>query len=226
MKKLRFRFSIKGPLKKGMLTQEQLAHGAQTFQKSYLMADDQDESRIGEKGLGDVKSFKVLLHFARPYNWTIGFALLLIFISSFLAICSSKFMGDLLEKGLMARDNQKSLLYSGGILAFEIGSIFFIWSGRKILADAASKVIYNIRQNLFTKLQALPLEYYDRQPQGRIVTRITHDVEGIEEFFTSGLGNLLSAMMMTILAIVAMIVSNQKLGLVMCLSIIPSLILM
>jgi ATP-binding cassette subfamily B multidrug efflux pump len=226
MKKLRFRFLNNGPLKKGMLSEEQIAQGAKTFQKSYLMADDQDETRIGEKGLGDVKSFKVLLHYAKPYKWTIGFALLLIFTSSFLAIASSKFMGDLLEKGLMARDHQKSLLYSGAILALEIGSIFFIWCGRKILAEAASKVIYNIRKNLFAKLQELPLQYYDRQPQGRIVTRITHDVEGIEEFFTSGLGNLISALMMTILAITAMIFSNQKLGTVMFLSIVPSLILM
>jgi ABC-type multidrug transport system fused ATPase/permease subunit len=69
------------------------------------------------------------------------------------------------------------------------------------------------------------MQYYDRQPQGRIVTRVTHDVEGIEEFFTSSLGNLISASMMTMLAVAAMIISNFKLGTVMTLSIIPSLIL-
>ncbi len=194
-------------------------------QTAYLMADDQDESRVGEKGMGDRKSLMVLLRYAKPLRWQIIFALSLIFISSIFAIYSSKLMGDLLEKGLMVRDLNKSILYAVGILVLEIGSIFFIWTGRKRLADAASKVIFNVRQNLFSKLQELPLQYYDRQPQGRIVTRITHDVEGIEEFFTSGLGNLISATMMTVLAVGAMIVSNQKLGLVMTLSIIPSVIL-
>ncbi|NOT80671.1 MAG: ABC transporter ATP-binding protein [Bacteriovoracaceae bacterium] len=194
-------------------------------QTAYLMADDQDDSLLHEKAMGDGKSLKVLFHYAKPHKWQISFALSLIFASSLLAIFSSKLMGDLLEKGLMARDLDRSILYAAGILLLEIGSIFFIWTGRKKLAISASKVIFTVRQNLFSKLQDLPLQYYDRQPQGRIVTRITHDVEGIEEFFTSGLGNLISASMMTILAVGAMIISNQKLGFIMTLSIIPSVIL-
>ncbi len=194
-------------------------------QTAYLMADDQDESQVGEKGMADSRSIRILLHYARPFRLQIGFALFLIFTSSILAIYSSKLMGDLLEKGLMVRDLHMSIVYAVSILLLEIGSIYFIWTGRKKLAVAASKVIFNVRKNLFSKLQDLPLQYYDRQPQGRIVTRITHDVEGIEEFFTSSLGNLISATMMTILAVGAMIVSNTKLGLVMTLSIIPSVIL-
>ena len=194
-------------------------------QTAYLMADDQDESQVGEKGMADSRSIRILLHYARPFRLQIGFALFLIFTSSILAIYSSKLMGDLLEKGLMVRDLHMSIVYAVSILLLEIGSIYFIWTGRKKLAVAASKVIFNVRKNLFSKLQDLPLQYYDRQPQGRIVTRITHDVEGIEEFFTSSLGNLISATMMTILAVGAMIVSNTKLGLVMTLSILPSVIL-
>lgn len=194
-------------------------------QTAYLMADDQDEAMVGDKGMADSKSLRILYSYARPFRMQILFALSLIFTSSILAIYSSKLMGDLLEKGLIARDLHKSILYSVGIVLLEIGSIYFIWTGRKRLADSASQVIFNVRKNLFSKLQDLPMHYYDRQPQGRIVTRVTHDVEGIEEFFTSSLGNLISASMMTILAVGAMIVSNAKLGTVMTLSIIPSIIL-
>jgi ATP-binding cassette subfamily B multidrug efflux pump len=194
-------------------------------QTAYLMADDQDESQVSGKGMADSKSLKVLLHYARPFRLKISLALLLIFLSSIFAIVSSKLMGDLLEKGLMAHDLHMSIVYSIAIVVLEIGSIFFIWTGRKQLATAASEVIFDVRKNLFSKLQDLPLQYYDRQPQGRIVTRVTHDVEGIEEFFTSSLGNLISATMMTVLAVSAMIISNFKLGIVMTLSITPSLYL-
>jgi ABC-type multidrug transport system fused ATPase/permease subunit len=194
-------------------------------QTAYLMADDQDESMTGEKGMADTRSLKILYSYARPFRLQILFALSLIFISSILAIYSSKLMGDLLEKGLMIRDMRMSIIYSVAIVLLEIGSIFFIWTGRKRLAVSASQVIFNVRKSLFSKLQDLPMQYYDRQPQGRIVTRVTHDVEGIEEFFTSSLGNLISASMMTMLAVAAMIISNFKLGTVMTLSIIPSLIL-
>lgn len=194
-------------------------------QTAYLMADDQDESMQGEKGLKDSKSLSILYSYAKPFRMQILFALSLIFVSSIFAIYSSKLMGDLLEKGLMVRDLKMSIIYSVGIVLLEIGSIFFIWTGRKRLAVSASQVIFNVRKNLFSKLQDLPLQYYDRQPQGRIVTRVTHDVEGIEEFFTSSLGNLISASMMTILAVSAMILSNFKLGIVMTMSIIPSILL-
>jgi ATP-binding cassette subfamily B multidrug efflux pump len=194
-------------------------------QTAYLMADDQDESQVGGKGMADSKSLSVLLNYARPVRGQIIFALFLMFMSSVFAIYSSKLMGDLLEKGLIARDLKLSIIFSVGIVLLEIGSIYLIWSGRKRLSVSASQVIFDVRKNLFSKLQDLPLQYYDRQPQGRIVTRVTHDVEGIEDFFTSSLGNLISASMMTILAVSAMIMSNFKLGMVMTLSIIPSLIL-
>lgn len=193
---------------------------------TFLTEDDQDESRISEKSLGDKKSFETLVRFARPYRLQIGFALSLMFMSSLTAILSSKLMGDLIEKGLMEKNLKNSILYSVLILLFEMASIYFVWVGRKKLAVAASAVIFTMRKELFAKLQMLPLKYYDRQPQGRIVTRITHDVEGIEDFFTSSLGNLISASMMTVFAMVAMIFSDFKLGLVMVISIIPSLILM
>lgn len=192
---------------------------------SYLLADDQDEDQIEFIGLKDSKSVKILLRFAKPMKWEILLALSLIFSSSLLAIFSSKIMGDLIELGLMNRNMNLSIRYSVEIVLLELGSILFIWFGRKQLAVAASKVIFNVRKSLFSKLQELPVQYFDRQPQGRIVTRITHDVEGIEDFFTSGLGNLLSALMMTFLAVMAMIMTNFKLGLVMTLSIAPSLFL-
>lgn len=220
VKKIKALFSNKHRLREKISPDQMALH-----QNAYLLADDQDESMIDEKGINDKKSFKVLLQYAKPFKTKIITALLLIFSSSFVAIYSAKLMGDLIEKGLIVKNIDNSILYAVEILLMEIASIAFIWAGRKQLADAASQVIFNIRKILFKKLQDLPLQYYDRQPQGRIVTRITHDVEGIEEFFTSSLGNLISASMMTMLAVGAMILSNVKLGTVMTLSILPSIYL-
>lgn len=193
---------------------------------SFLMIDDQDESIINEKGIGDKKSLMILLNFAKPFAKEIIIALVVMLSSSFFAIASSKYMGDFIEKGLMKKNLDQSIFFATLIVLLEILSIVSIWYARKSLGNSASKVIFSIRKNLFSKLQSLPLQYYDRQPQGRIITRITSDVEGIEDFFTSSLSNLLSALMTTVLAIVAMIVSDFKLGITMTLSIIPSLIIM
>lgn len=206
--------------KSGLKTDELL------LKKQYLMADEQDESRLNDKGIGDKESFKILFSFAQPFKLQIIFALFIIFLSSGFAIFSAKLMGDLVEFGLLKKSLADSIFYAISIVLLEILSIICIWRGRLLLSRAASNVVLGIREKLFQKLQTLPLKYYDRQPQGRIVTRISHDVEGIEEFFTSSLGNLLSASIMTILALAAMILSDLRLGTIMFLTTLPSLILM
>ncbi len=223
MPKFKFKFT-----KQNNSIDSKLANTLVSFDKSqdYLMIDDQDDSKFSKSEFGDFGFIKILFKYAKPFHFQICFALGFIFISSLSAILSSKLLGDLLEKGLMAKNLRISLFYSVIIISLEIGSIFFIWRGRNLLAISSSKVIFSVRKRLFAKLQELPLIYFDRQPQGRIVTRITHDVEGIEEFFTSSLGNLISASMMTFLAVLAMILTNFKLGFFMVLSIVPSILLM
>jgi ATP-binding cassette subfamily B multidrug efflux pump len=70
----------------------------------------------------------------------------------------------------------------------------------------------------------LPMSFYDRQPQGRIVTRVTHDVEGMEDFFVSSLGRLSSAIFFATTSIIAMCVTDLKLGLILISSVIPAII--
>ncbi len=197
-----------------------------THKKNYMLADEQDETRIGAKAIGDKESLYILYSFAKPYKFQIIFALSIIFFSSGFAIFSAKLMGDFIEKGLLKKSVSHSVIYAVSIITLEVFSILCIWRGRLLLGRAASNVVLSIRERLFQKLQLLPLKYYDHQPQGRVVTRISHDIEGIEEFFTSSLGNLLSATIMTALALFAMIFSDLRLGLIMFLATLPSLILM
>jgi ATP-binding cassette subfamily B multidrug efflux pump len=194
--------------------------------RHFLFLDEQDESRVEETSLGDFKSIKVLYEYAKSFRLEIAISLSLIFSSSLTAILSAKFMGQFIEDGLMKKNFQLSIAFAFLIIILEALSIFFVWAGRMKLSSSASKLIYIVRGNLFKKLQKIPLEYFDRIPQGRIVTRLTSDVEGIEEFFTSSLGNFISAVMTTIIAVLAMLVTNFKIGSIMALSMIPSLIVM
>jgi len=196
-----------------------------TKTETYLSLDEQDESMLDHFALGDKMSLKILLNFSYPYRWKFLLSLTLLISSSLFALLSSKYMGNLIEEGLIQENQTKAFQFSALIIFFELFSMLFIWLGRKTLSFEASRVIYDIRKKLFNKLQNLPMSFYDRQPQGRIVTRVTHDVEGIEDFFTSGLGNMLSAFITTVLSVVAMLATDLKLGLIMAISIIPSIIL-
>jgi ATP-binding cassette subfamily B protein/ATP-binding cassette subfamily C protein len=60
------------------------------------------------------------------------------------------------------------------------------------------KVIYDIRTGLFRKVLTLPLKFYDHNPTGRIVTRITNDTENLNEFFTSAVTSIVKDILLLI----------------------------
>jgi len=192
--------------------------------KSFLAADEQDESSVKDFSLGDISSFKKILSYAASYKVGLFAGLLLMLFSSLMALGSARLMGNLVEFGLVAKNKSAAFTYSAYVIGLEVGALLAMWQGRRLLSLYSSKTVLGIRENLFYHLQQLPVSFYDRQPQGRVVTRVTHDVEGIESFFTSSMGRLLNAGFMAIFAITAMLVTDFRLGIILVSSIIPAVI--
>jgi ATP-binding cassette, subfamily B, multidrug efflux pump len=192
--------------------------------KSYMMVDEQDESVIEQNKIGDYRSFLNLVNYSKAKKGQFFLAFALLLATSILTIISARMMGAMVEQGLAVGVLEASLKFAIFIVVLELSALLVQWTGQRILSRCSSETIYLIRQKLFTHLQLLPLKYYDRQPQGRIVTRITHDVEGIEEFFTSSLGRLVQAMFSASIALVAMLVTDFKLGAILVLVTFPSII--
>jgi ATP-binding cassette, subfamily B, multidrug efflux pump len=191
--------------------------------KKYLNADEQDENVAKINRLSDWKAFVILLRYVEPYKYPIGFGIILILGSTFLSIGSARFMGSLVEEGLLLKDSSKSFFFAFLIILLEVFSLFFVWGGRRMITKESSLTLYDVRRALFTHLQKLPLSFYDRQPQGRIVTRITHDVEGMEEFFTNSMGRLFGAGFMAVSAMTAMLLTHFKIGSLLILTIFPAI---
>jgi ATP-binding cassette, subfamily B, multidrug efflux pump len=192
--------------------------------KTYMMADDQDESVLHRNRIGDYRSFVTLVNYAqaRKSTFLIGFGLLL--LTSIVSILSARMMGEMVEHGLSPENRSRAFTFAYWVVGLELLVLGVQYFGSRILSQSSSETIYLIRKKLFRHLQNLPLNYYDRQPQGRIVTRITHDVEGIEEFFTASLGRLVLAIFMAIIALAAMLMTDFFLGSILVLTTIPSFI--
>ena len=145
-------------------------------------------------------------------------------LSSAFAIFSSRSMGYLVEEGLLKKETSSSMMWAFAIIIFEVSALLLQWFGRRILVTNASSTILDIRKSLFHFIHKLPLGFYDRQPQGRVITRLTHDVEGIEEFFTSTIGRFVNAIFMATLSAIAMCVTDLRLGLILVFSMIPAVV--
>jgi ATP-binding cassette, subfamily B, multidrug efflux pump len=93
------------------------------------------------------------------------------------------------------------------------------------LSFAGQKIIFKLRQQIFSHIQKLPIGYFDKNPLGRLVTRVTNDVEALNEMYTNVLVNFLKDALILIGTIVIMLKMNIKLSLIV-LTVIPVILVL
>ena len=90
-------------------------------------------------------------------------------------------------------------------LASQLLRLIFSYFQTIYLESAGQYVMFDLRKELYSKLQRQEVAYYDRNPVGRIMTRLTSDVDALNELFTAGVTDLLGDLV-KIVAIVSMMV--------------------
>lgn len=94
------------------------------------------------------------------------------------------------------------------------------YSQVQLLQYTGQRIIYSIRRQLFAHLQRLHLKFFDSNPAGRLVTRVTNDTETLNEMYTSVLVNLFNDLFLLIGIAIVMFSTDVKLALV-SLSLLP-----
>ena len=79
---------------------------------------------------------------------------------------------------------------------------------------AGQKIMHDLRMRVFSHLQNLPISFFDRNPVGRLVTRLTNDIQNVHEMFTSVLINLLKDVLLVVGIIFLLLYLNRQLALV------------
>lgn len=65
----------------------------------------------------------------------------------------------------------------------------FTYGQRYLLQSAANRIIQRMRSDVFAQIQRLPINYFDNQPAGKIVSRITNDTESVKDLYVQVLAN-------------------------------------
>jgi len=79
---------------------------------------------------------------------------------------------------------------------------------------AGQRMMHGLRMKVFSHLQELPVSFFDKNPVGRLVTRLTNDIQNVHEMFTSVLVNLLKDILLVIGIIILLLELNRPLALV------------
>ncbi|WP_285768716.1 ABC transporter ATP-binding protein [Peribacillus sp. SI8-4] len=168
-----------------------------------------------------MESIKRYLHFVKPYKWqiigTVLIGLLKFGIPLLLPLLSKYIVDDIIGNGDLSKAvKSERLLYAMGIMLFIFVAIrppieyyrqyFAQWTGTKIL--------YDIRNDLFTHIQKLSFKYYSNTRVGEVISRMITDVEQTKNFVITGLMNLWLDIATIIIVIAIMFKMDVKLTIV------------
>ncbi|OUS74839.1 lipid A ABC transporter permease/ATP-binding protein [Paenibacillus sp. MY03] len=109
------------------------------------------------------------------------------------------------------------------VLNVAVTGIFTYWQS-VILSNTGQKIIFDMRNVMFSHLSKLQTSYFDRNPVGRLVTRVAHDVEAVNQLYSQVIVNLAKEVLMLVGIASIMLVLNVKLALV-SFAVIPLLVL-
>lgn len=168
--------------------------------------------------------FKRLLPFAKPYWKSFALAVLFMLTGAFLELLGPIFTKKAIDIGLIKKQYSLLPMY---VLAF-LGTSFFGYSFRyietQISGVAGQKIIWDIRRKVFNHLQSQSLSYYDRNPVGKLMTRVTSDVSALSELFGTGLVGLIGDILSLIGVLIILFIIDWKLALI-TLIIVPMLVI-
>jgi ATP-binding cassette subfamily B multidrug efflux pump len=162
----------------------------------------------------DPRMLRRLVSYLGPYRLQVAVSLVLLFTGAALELAGPYLTKVALDKALPARDagllGRLVLLYVGSLvlafLAEYAHTLLTAWLGQRVMFD--------LRVQVFEHLQRLSLRFFDRNPVGRLMTRVTNDVEQLNEAFSSGLVTIFGDVF-TLLFIVGMMLQlNWRLALV------------
>jgi ATP-binding cassette subfamily B protein len=164
----------------------------------------QEEEVIGKAY--DSRLMRRLSVYARPYGWLIASALACLMVDGLMQIVGPLMTQRVIDVALPNHD--VSLVWTCAMLfAGSLVVAFACQYGETMLTGLlGQRVMRDLRRDIFGHVQRLPVAFFDRNPVGRLVTRVTSDVESLNELFTSGvvagLGDVFTLLAISIMMLV------------------------
>ncbi len=160
-----------------------------------------EEEKIGKTY--DLRVVKRLLRYLKPYWHLVAMALTLTLVTNVLVSLQPLFTKIAVDDFITPKKTDGVWLFALAFFGVFLFRFLFSYTQEILLNKVGQMVMFDLRTEIFTKLQHQEVAYYDKYPVGRIVTRLTSDVDALNELFTSGVIDVLGDLVV-IFAIIGM----------------------
>src|SRR5215813_9391788 len=157
-----------------------------------------------EEALGkayDSRLMRRLLQYMTPYKWWVVLALGLVAVVTPLELAPPILFRNAIDRYFVPAMNRlivENAAWNGILI---ISAIYFFvlvfdflaqYAQIRIMQRVGQQTMYDMRRGIFAHLQRLPMSYFDRNPVGRLVTRVTTDVDALNDLFAAGVVTMIN----------------------------------
>jgi ATP-binding cassette subfamily B protein len=190
------------------------------------MASGHEEEVLGKAY--DSRLMKRLLRYLRPYRWQVTVALVSIVLKACADVLGPFLTMVAIDRYLAPTHNKPAWLtnwlsprpmtgiaeIAGIYVGLTIFSFLLEYLQTYFMQWAGQMVMYDLRSEIFRHLQRMHIGFYDKNPVGRLVTRVTTDVDALNEMFTSGVVSIFEDIFVLAGILAIMLSVNWKLALI------------
>jgi len=178
-----------------------------------------------EEALGkayDSRLMRRLLQYMKPYKWRVALALVMVAIVTPLELApplvfqkgiDKYFVPEL--KGLITEASAWSGIGWLSLLLLAVLTFDFLaqYIQIRIMQRVGQQTMYDMRREIFGHMQRLPMSYFDRNPVGRLVTRVTTDVDALNDLFAAGVVTMINDFFLLVVMAVLLFKIDRRLAL-------------
>src|SRR5579884_1554590 len=190
------------------------------------MASHQEEEVLGKAY--DSRLMKRLLRYLRPYRWQVAIALVAIVLKAIADVLGPFLTMVAIDRYLAPVHEKPAWLTSwlspqpltgiaeiaGIYVGLTIFSFLLEYLQTYFMQWAGQMVMFDLRSQIFRHLQRLHIGFYDRNPVGRLVTRVTTDVDALNEMFTAGVVSIFEDIFVLVGIVMIMLNMSWRLALI------------
>ena len=163
-----------------------------------------------------------LMRWMKPFSKWMVLSCVLMLLSSVISLTSRYLIRMAIDKAI-PNENIKMLVIISIALTLSVVIVRFLLAAKlKIMTRVSQKIIVNIRNDVFTKLQSLPFSYFDNRPHGKILIRVVNYVNSLSDLLSNGIIQLISDLFTLVVIVGFMVAIDPKLTLV-SLAVVPIL---
>jgi ATP-binding cassette, subfamily B, bacterial len=182
-----------------------------------VAGEEVDELSATVAGLLRKRSRALLAALARPYKKEIVLAGLLILVRSGAFLAIPYLVGLGIDRGILAGKNgnlETLVVIVGALLTALVLNAVANYAFLRLSGRVGADILFDLRQLLFSHVQALSLSFFERYTSGRIISRLTSDIDALNELLATGLTSVLTSLISVVGITVILLHLDTRLGLV------------